>query len=132
MLAYWHLVSVRAFLAKARGLPFCRSAAPRPTCEALTCVVTGSEVSKYLRVVSLMTASLTCSKVASQVQFQMKSVSFLSSLCRGAVKVDKPGMKELRYMTRPKNSWSLVMFVGAGKACTASTFPGSGWTPLAL
>ena len=38
-----------------------------------------------------------------------------------AVKVDKPGMKGLRYMTRPKNSWSLVMFVGAGKAFTVST-----------
>ena len=33
--------------------------------------------------------------------------------------------------TRPKNSWSSVMFVGAGKACTALTFPESGWTPLA-
>ena len=41
----------------------------------------------------------------------------------------QPGMKGLRYMTRPKNSWSWVMLAGAGKACTASTFPGSGWTP---
>ena len=32
-------------------------------------------------------------------------MSFLSSLCRGVVKVDKPGMKGLRYVTRPKNSW---------------------------
>ena len=45
--------------------------------------------------------------------------------------VDRPGMKGLRYVTRPKNSWSSVMVVGAGKACTASTLPGSGWTPLA-
>ena len=45
--------------------------------------------------------------------------------------MDRPGMKGLRYVTRPKNPWSSVMLVGAGKACTASTFPGSGWTPLA-
>ena len=47
------------------------------------------------------------------------------------VKVDKPWMKGLRYVTRPKNSWSSVMFVGASKVCRVSTFPGSGWTPLA-
>ena len=46
--------------------------------------------------------------------------------------MERPGMKGLRYVTRPKNSWSSVTFVGAGKACTASTFPGCGWTPLAL
>ena len=57
MFMYQHLVLVRALLAKATGLPFCRSAAPRPTCEALTCIVMGSEGSKYLRVVSLMMAS---------------------------------------------------------------------------
>ena len=45
--------------------------------------------------------------------------------------MDRPGMKGLRYVTRPKNSWSSVTLVGAGKACTASTLPGSGWTPLA-
>ena len=32
-----------ALLAKATGLLFCRSAVPRPTCEALTCMVTVSE-----------------------------------------------------------------------------------------
>ena len=31
----------------------------------------------------------------------------------------------------PRNSCS-VTFVGAGRACTASAFSGSGWTPLAL
>ena len=40
-------------------------------------------------------------------------------------------MKGLRYVTKPKNSWSSVTFVGAGNACTALTFPGSGWIPLA-
>ena len=50
---------------------------------------------------------------------------------QGTVKVDNPGMKGLRYVTRPKNSWSSVIFVGAGRVCMASTFPGSGWTPLA-
>ena len=50
MFTYWHSVLVRALLAKAMGLPFCRSAAPRPTCETLTCIVMGSEGSKYLRV----------------------------------------------------------------------------------
>ena len=50
---------------KAIGLLFCRSAAPRPTSEALTCMVTGSDGSKYLRVVLLMTACLTCWKAAS-------------------------------------------------------------------
>ena len=54
-----------------------------------------------------------------------------SSSCRGAVKVERPGMKRLRYVTRPKNSWSSVTLVGAGKACTTSTLPGSRWTPLA-
>ena len=29
-------------------------------------------------------------------------------------------------------SRSSFMFVGAGKVCTALTFPGFGWTPLAL
>ena len=59
-------------------------------------------------------------------------MSFLSSSCRGAVKVDKPGVKGLRYVTRHKNlGLSLVMLVGTGKVCMASTFPGSGWTPLA-
>ena len=53
MFTYWHLVSVRALLAKAMGLPFCRSAAPRPTCEASTWIVTGSDGLKYLRLVSL-------------------------------------------------------------------------------
>ena len=118
-------------MAKAMGLPFCRSAAPRPTCEASTCIVMGSDGLKYLRVVSLMTASLTCSKASLQVQFHVKSVSFLSSSHRGAVKVDRPGMKGLRYVTRPKISWSSVTFVGVGKVCTVSTFPGSGWTALA-
>ena len=65
MFAYQCSVSVRALLAKAMGLPFCRSAAPRPACEALTCIVMGSEGSKYLRVVSLTMASLICSKVVS-------------------------------------------------------------------
>ena len=45
--------------------------------------------------------------------------------------MDRPGMKGLRYVTSPKNSWSSVTLVGAGKACTTSTFTGSGWTPLA-
>ena len=49
----------------------------------------------------------------------------------GAVKVDNPGMKGLRYMTKPKNSWGSVTFVGTGKACMVLTLPGSGWTPLA-
>ena len=40
-------------------------------------------------------------------------------------------MKGLRYVTMLKNSWSLVTFVGAGRACTASTFSRSGCTPLA-
>ena len=31
----------------------------------------------------------------------------------------------------PRNSWSLVTFVGAGRACTASTFSRSRCTPLA-
>ena len=41
-----------------------------------------------------------------------KSVSFLSSSHRGAVKVDRPGMKGLRYVTRPKKS-----------SCSASVQP---------
>ena len=36
---------------------------------------------------------------------QVKSASFLSSSPSGAVNVDRPGMKELRYVTMPKNSW---------------------------
>ena len=60
MFAYLHFASVSALLAKAMGLLSCRSASPRPTCEASTCMVTGSERSKYLRVVVLMTACLTC------------------------------------------------------------------------
>ena len=55
----------------------------------------------------------------------------LEQVMQGAVKVAKPGMKGLRYVTRPKNSWSSVMLVGTGKACTAWIFPGSGWTPSA-
>ena len=43
----------------------------------------------------------------------------------------RPRMKGLRYVTMLRNSWSLVTFVGAGRACTASTFSGSGCTPLA-
>ena len=46
MFAYLHSASVSALLAKAMGLLFCRSAMPRPTCEALTCMVTGSDGSK--------------------------------------------------------------------------------------
>ena len=41
-------------------------------------------------------------------------------------------MKGLRYVTMPRNSWSSVTFMGAGRACTASTFSGSRCTPLAL
>ena len=37
--------------------------------------------------------------------------------------MDRPGMKGLRYVTRPKNSWHSVMFVGAGKACTVVNLP---------
>ena len=40
-------------------------------------------------------------------------------------------MKGLRYVTMPRNSWSSVIFVGARRACKASTFSGYGWTPLA-
>ena len=58
-------------------------------------------------------------------------MSFLSSSHIGAVKVDRPGMKGLRYITMPRNSWSLVTFVGAGRACMVLTLSGSGWTPLA-
>ena len=47
------------------GVLFCRDAASGPSCETSTCMVMGSEESKYLRVVSLMTVSLTCWKVAS-------------------------------------------------------------------
>ena len=46
--------------------------------------------------------------------------------------MDRPQMKGLRYVTMPRNSWSLVTFMGAGRACTASTFSRSGCTPLAL
>ena len=46
--------------------------------------------------------------------------------------MDRPGMNGLSYVTRPKNSRSSVTLVGAGKACTALTLPGSEWTPLAL
>ena len=63
--AYLHSALVSALLVKAMGLLFCKSAVPRPTWEALTCMVTGSDGSKYLRVVLLMMACLTCSKVAS-------------------------------------------------------------------
>ena len=45
--------------------------------------------------------------------------------------MDRPWMKGLRYVTMLRNSWSSVTFMGAGRACTASTFYGSGWTPLA-
>ena len=55
----------------------------------------------------------------------------LGQLAWGVVKMDKPWMKGLRYVMRPKNSWNLVMFVGTGKACMASTFPRYGWTLLA-
>ena len=65
MFVYQGLVSGRALLAKAMGLPFCRSVVPRPTCDASTWIVTGSDGSKYLRVVSLTTASLIHSKVVS-------------------------------------------------------------------
>ena len=64
MSAYLHSASVSALLVKATGLLFCRSAVPRPTWEASTCMVTGSDGSKYLRVVSLTMTCLTCSKVA--------------------------------------------------------------------
>ena len=63
--------------------------------------------------------------------FQVKSVSLLSSSHKGAIEVDRPGMKGLRYFTMPKNSWSSVTFVGAGRACMALTLSGSGWTPSA-
>ena len=65
MLAYLCSALVSALLVKAMGLLSCRSAAPRPTLEALTCMVTGSDGLKYLRVVLLMMACLTCSKAAS-------------------------------------------------------------------
>ena len=61
----------------------------------------------------------------------MKSASFLRSSRRGVVRVDRLQMKELRYVTMPRNFWSLVTFVGAKRACTASTFSGSGCMPLA-
>ena len=64
MFAYLHSASVSTLLAKAMGLSLCRSAAPRPTCEASTCIVTGSNGSKYLKVVSLTMACLTHWKVA--------------------------------------------------------------------
>ena len=54
MFVYLHSALVSALLTKAMGLLSCRSAAPRPTCEASTCMVTGSNGSKYLRVVSMM------------------------------------------------------------------------------
>ena len=65
MFAYLHSASVSALLAKAMGLLFCKSVVPRPTLEALTCMVTGSDGSKYLSVVSLLTACLTHSKAVS-------------------------------------------------------------------
>ena len=46
MFTYLHSASVSALLAKATGLLFCRSAVPRPTWEASTCMVTGSDGSK--------------------------------------------------------------------------------------
>ena len=125
MFAYLHSASVSALLPKAMGLLFCRSAVPRPTWEPLTCMVTGSEGLKYLRVVSLTMACLTHSKAASYLAFQVKSASFLRSSHRGAVRVDRPQMKGLRYVTMLRNSWSSVIYVGAGRACTASTF--SNW-----
>ena len=65
MFTYLHSASVGALLAKAMGLFLCKSAAPRPTWEASTCMVTGSDGLKYVRVVSLMMACLTHSKVDS-------------------------------------------------------------------
>ena len=56
----------------------------------------------------------------------MKSASFLRSSHRGVVRVDRPWTKGLRYVTMPRNSWSSVTFVVAGRACTASTFSGFG------
>ena len=65
MFANLHSASVSAVLAKAMGLLFCSCDVPRPTWEALTCMVTGSDRSKYLRVLSLTMACLTRSKAAS-------------------------------------------------------------------
>ena len=50
---------------------------------------------------------------------------------REAIRVDRPWMNRLRNVTMLRNSWSSVTFMGAGRACTASTFSGSGCTPLA-
>ena len=61
----------------------------------------------------------------------MKSASFLRSSHRGAVRVDRPWMKGLRYVTMLRNSWSSVTFVGAGRACTPLNFSRSRWTPSA-
>ena len=65
MFAYLHSTLVSALLAKAMGLLFCKSAVPRPIWEASTCMVTGSDRSKYLSVVLLMMACLTHSKADS-------------------------------------------------------------------
>ena len=54
---------------------------------------------------------------------------FLSSSHRGAVKVGRPGMKLLRYVTMSRNIWSLMTFVAADRACMMLTLSGSGWTP---
>ena len=60
---------------------------------------------------------------------------FYQEFLQGAIRVDRPQMKGQRYVTMPRNSWSSVTFMGAGRAWrawTASTFSGSRWTPLAL
>ena len=59
MFAYQRSALVSTLLAKAMCLLFCKSVVPRPTWEASICMVTDSDGSKYLRVVSLMTACLT-------------------------------------------------------------------------
>ena len=56
-------------------------------------------------------------------------VCVLEQLTQGDSQVGQTSDKGTRYVARPKNSWSSMMFVGASKACTALTFPGSGWTP---
>ena len=122
MLAYQHSVLVRALLAKPQVCHFAGVLHQGLPVIYQFVFVTGKWRSKYLRWCCWWQLFYTLkSGIVGAVPGEV--CVLLSSSCRGAVKVDKPGMKGLRYVTRPKNSWSSVMFVGAGKACVASAFP---------
>ena len=108
------------------------SAAPRPHCDASTCMVTGLELSKYCREFGDASSPLICWTADSCLGPHWKSLLFFVRFHRVADTEARLGMKRLRNCVMPRKVCKSARHVDGSMLAVASTFRGSSLRLLAL